>query len=97
MTDPIRRPEAEIIPPGEALHRGSGIWVPHDAAGAYRVRTVKLGPAGMILLALGIGAASVVGLFVLLGFALVSLAAIALVTVGVVIGNLLRGPSQRLR
>jgi hypothetical protein len=96
MSDPVRPPEAEIIPPGEPLRHRSGRWEA-EGAGVYRVRTVKLGPGGIALLVLGLGAAATVGFFVLLGAALISLAAIGLVTVGAVIAALLRGPGQRLR
>jgi hypothetical protein len=97
MTEPIRRPEPEIIPPGAPLPHGSRIWMSTGATGTYHTRTMRIGPLGTILLTLGIGAAAAAGLFILLGAALVSLAAIGLVTIGTVVAGLLRGPNQPLR
>jgi hypothetical protein len=97
MTEPTRQPEAEIIPPGAPLPRHPDPWRSTGTTATFRVRTVRLGPGGMVLLALGLGAAATIGVFILLGAALISLAAIGALTVGAAIAGLLRRPNQPLR
>jgi hypothetical protein len=102
MTEPIRQPDAEIIPPGEPLHHRSGLWGRadgewQDADGAHHVRVFRLGPVGATLLALGIGAAASVLLFLLLGAVLFGVAVFGLAAIGAAVVNLLRGPSHKLR
>jgi hypothetical protein len=92
-----RRPEQEIIPPGVPLHRASGVWVTSDMRGAHRVYAARVGPVGVALLTLGIGAVAGLSLLFLLGAAVIGLAAIGVLTVAGVISGLLRGPPRPLR
>jgi hypothetical protein len=91
---PRRQREPEIIPPGAPLPRDPRAWTPNAT---YRVRTVRIGPLGTALLALGIGAAAVLSLIVLLGAALIGATALSILIIGAVIASLLRGPPRPLR
>jgi hypothetical protein len=94
---PNRTPEAEIIPPGAPLPGGSRVWMTSEAPGAQRVYVRPIGPVGLVLLTLGIGAVAAVGIVFLLGLAFFGLAAIGVLTVIGIVAGLLRGPSRPLR
>ncbi len=99
MDKPTRRPpDPEIIPPGQPLyHRDSAIWESRDAGSVSRVYVRQVGPLGAILLALGIGAAAVFGIFLLLGTAIIGLAAIGALVIAGMIAGILRGPPRSQR
>jgi len=98
MAEPPNRPsEPEIIPPGAPLPYEPRVWMTSNMRGAQRVYTARIGPVGVALLALGIGAAAVLAIVVLLGAAVFGLAVIGALTLAGVIAGLLRGPSRPLR
>jgi hypothetical protein len=99
MDNPTRRPpDPEIIPPGQPLpHLAPEAWESREAGHVHRIYVRQIGPFGGILLGLGIGAAAVLGVFLLLGTAIISLAVVgALVIVGAIAG-ILRGPPRSPR
>ena len=61
--------EPEIIPPGK--QPDSGIWVSQTTRGVHRIYVTRLGPFGIILLAVAIGAIFTLILVLLLGFFLI--------------------------
>jgi hypothetical protein len=63
------RSEPEIIPPGKQPY--SGVWVSQAAGGSHRIYVTRLGPFGIILLAVAIGAIFTLILVLLLGFFLI--------------------------
>jgi hypothetical protein len=98
MNDPIdRRPEPEIIPPGTPLPRDRGVWVAGDIHRTHYVYTSRIGPVGLTLLTLGVGAVAVLGFFFLISAVLIGLAAIGIGTVAAIIAGILRKPNQPLR
>jgi hypothetical protein len=98
MSEPSnRRPEPEIIPPGEPLPRGSQVWVASDLHGTQQVYVRPIGPLGMALLALGAGVVAAFLIVFLLGAAVFGLAAIGVLTIIGIIAGLLRGPARPLR
>lgn len=91
MDKPTRpRSEPEIIPPGQ----GPEIWQGRDAGNVSRVYVKQVGPLGAILLTLGIGAAAVIAIFLLLGTAIIGLAAIGALVLAGAIAGILRGPPR---
>jgi hypothetical protein len=95
MSNPIeRRPEPEIIPPGQPLPREAVMWV---GAGSSRVYSARTGPVSLLLIALAVGVVGALGLIVLLGIAVISLIAGGLLTAAFIIAGILRKPSQPLR
>jgi hypothetical protein len=96
MDKPTRRPpDPEIIPPGQPLpQRGAEIWESRDAGNVSRIYVKQVGPLPAILLALGLGAAAVFGIFLLLGTALIGLAAIGALVIAGAIAGILRGPPR---
>lgn len=95
MSEPLdRRPEPEIILPGEPLPRASGI---RTTTGSHRVYVGRVGPIGLALAAVAIGVVGILGLVVLLGIAVISLIAGGLLTAAFIIAGILRKPSQPLR
>jgi hypothetical protein len=98
MTEPSDRfPEPEIIPPGAPLPRGSRVWVASDMRGAQQIYVKPIGPVGMALLTLGVGAVAALLIVFLLGAALFGLAAIGVLTLVGIIAGLSRGPARPLR
>jgi hypothetical protein len=98
MNDPVdRRPEPEIIPPGVPLRDRSGVWLRGDIGGTQYVRVTRVGPIGVGLMTLAIGAVGVLALLFLLSTAIIGLAAIGVLAVVGVIAGLLRGPPRPLR
>jgi hypothetical protein len=98
MTEPAnRQPEPEIIPPGAPLPRGSRVWVASDLRGTRQIYVRPLGPLGMALLTLGVGAVAGLALLFLLGTAIIGLAAIGVLTIAGIIAGILRGPPRPLR
>jgi hypothetical protein len=92
-----RPPKQEIIPPGAPLPGGSRVWMTDDLRGAQRVYVRPIGPLGMALLTLGVGAVVAFAIVILLGAALFGFAAIGFLTVVGIVAGLLRGPSRPLR
>jgi len=98
MNDPIdRHPEPEIIPPGAPLPRDRGIWMAADTPRTHYVYTSRIGPVGLGLLTLGIGAIAVLGFFFVVSAALIGLATIGVATIAAIIAGILRKPNQPLR
>ena len=97
MEDRINpRPEPEIIPPGAPLPRDRGVWT-SDIHRTHYVYTSRIGPVGLMLLTLGVGAASVLAILFLISAAFIGLAAIGVVTVAAIIAGILRRLNQPLR
>jgi hypothetical protein len=88
-----RQAEPEIIPPGADCAGKSRIWVSAGPHHTMRVRITRLGPVGIAALMLMIGILSLTGLMLVIGFALVGLAAAGVV--GAILSGLLRSLSQR--
>jgi hypothetical protein len=98
MNDPIdRRAEPEIIPPGAPLPGDRGIWLKADTPRTHYVYTSRIGPVGLTLLTLGVGAVAVLGFFFLISAALIGLATIGIATIAAIIAGILRKPNQPLR
>ena len=90
-----RQAEPEIIPPGADWAGKSRIWVPAGTHHTMRVRITRLGPVGIAALMLMIGILVLAGLMLVIGFALVGLAAAGVLVVGAILSGLLRSLSQR--
>jgi hypothetical protein len=89
--------EPEIIPPGAPLPRDRGLWTSADIGQVYYVHTSRVGPVGLALLTLGVGAVAVVATLFLLSAAFVGLAAIGAVALGVFLARILHKPNHPLR
>jgi len=90
-------PEPEIIPPGAPLPRERGLWPDGDLHHTHYVYATRVGPVGMALLTLGVGAVAALALLLLLSAAFVGLAAIGAITIGVIVAGILRRFNQPLR
>jgi hypothetical protein len=98
MSEPAKpRSEPEIIPPGAPLPRGARVWVSSDTGAAQQIYVKPIGPVGMALLTLGIGAVAALAIIVLLGAAVFGLATIGVLTLVGIVAGLLRGPTRPLR
>ena len=98
MAEPSNRPtEPEIIPPGTPLPGGSRVWVASGQAGEHHVYVRPIGPLGMALLTVAVGAVAALAIVVLLGAAVFGLAAIGVLTIAGIVAGLLRGPRRPLR
>jgi hypothetical protein len=89
------RSEPEIIPPGANSHSASRIWVSDGRNHTVHIQFARVGPVGMVLLALLIGVVGVTALFLLLGAALIGVATIGVLMVGGLAAGLLRCLSRR--
>ena len=87
--------EPEIIPPGADWPRASRIWVSTGPHQTTRIQITRLGPVGFALFVLLIGILALAGVTLLLGAALVGIAAGAVLIVGGIISSLSRRPSRR--
>jgi hypothetical protein len=87
--------EPEIIPPGAHSHSASRIWVSDARNHTVHIQVARIGPFGMVLLALLIGIVGVAGLFFLLGAALIGAATMGALIVGSLVAGLLRRLSRR--
>jgi hypothetical protein len=88
------RVEPEIIPPGARLRR-SPIDGFTDARFTQRIYISKIGPLGIILLALAIGIVSVGILILLLGAFLIWIPVIGLLVAAAMISGVLRSHFRR--
>ena len=93
--DGRKRPqsEPEIIPPGQ--RPDSGVWVSETMQGTDRIYVRRVGPFGIILWVLIIGAmlTLIVGLF--LGFFLIAIPVMAALIAIAIVSAVLRGYFQR--
>ena len=89
-TQGTRQVEPEIIPPRADPAGRSRIWVSATPHYKMRIRMTRLGPVGTVVLTLMIVIVGLAGLTVLLGFALVGLAAAGVFIVGAIVSGLLR-------
>jgi hypothetical protein len=92
-TPPSQEPrtEPEIIPPGHADGRSArDVHAYVDVHGAHRIHVARLGPFGIILLALVIALLTALMLIVLLGAVLVWIPIVALLVAAGIISGLLR-------
>jgi hypothetical protein len=90
-----RQAEPEIIPPGADLAGDSRIRVSAGPHQTMRIRITRLGPVSTALLMLMIGILGLAGLLLVLGFALVCLAAAGVLVVGAIVSGILRSLSRR--
>jgi hypothetical protein len=98
MDEQTRRPaEPEIIPPGVPLPGGSRVWVSTGAQGTQHIYVKPVGPLGLALAALALGAFAAIGLIIVVGFAVISLIAAGLLAAAFIVAGLLRKPNQPLR
>jgi len=88
--------EPEIIPPDSDWPRASRIWVStgrhHTAA---HIQITRLGPVGIAIIVLLIGVLAFVGMALLLGAALVGIAAAGVLIIGGILSNLSRRQFRR--
>jgi len=87
--------EPEIIPPGADWPRASRIWVSTGPYHTTRIQIARPGPVGITLFVLLIGILALAGMALLLGAALVGIAAGGVLIVGGIISSLLRRPFRR--
>ena len=92
-----RQAEPEIIPPGADWAGKSRIWVSAGQHHTMRVRITRLGPAGIAVLMLMIGILGLAGLMLVIGLALVGLAAAGVLVVGAILFGLLRSLPSAFR
>ena len=90
-----RYTEPEIIPPGADWPRASRIWVSTGPHHTTRIQITRLGPVAIALFALLIGIFALAGIALLLGAALVGVAAGGALIVGGIISSLSRRPFRR--
>ncbi|MGC2415656.1 MAG: hypothetical protein WA459_23530 [Stellaceae bacterium] len=86
----------EIYPPGSAIP-GERVWVSTGTHHTQRIYVARLGPVGLTLLALLIGAVAVASLFVLIGVAVISVTVGAALAIGAILTTVVRGRFRRLR
>jgi hypothetical protein len=84
--------EPEIIPPGVDWRRSSPIWVSTGPRHTTHIQITRLGPIGIALFVLLIGILASVGLFLLLGAALVGVVAAGVLIGGGIFSSLPRRP-----
>jgi hypothetical protein len=88
------RPEPEIIPPdrGDRQSRSgtAGIRVFLDGGGVHRIYVARLGPVGMIVLALMVGIVFTITLVLVLGAFLIWIPLVGLLVAAAIISGLLR-------
>jgi|SRR5215471_8924403 len=87
--------EPEIIPPGADWPRASRIWVSTGPHHSTRITITRLGPVGIAFFALLIGILALAGMALLVGAALVGIAAGAVLIVGGILSSLSRRPFRR--
>jgi hypothetical protein len=85
-----RQVEPEIIPPRVAPVGRSRIRISAAPHYTMRIEMTRLGPVGIVMLVLIIVILGLAGLTLLLGFALVGLAAAGVLIVGAILSGLLR-------
>ena len=85
----------EIIPPDAPYRDHSRVWV---ASGSHRIKIVKLGPFGSLVMAIAIGLVLLMGLFFLTSAFLILVPVVALLAAAAYIsGKLGHDPFKRLR
>jgi hypothetical protein len=89
-TQGTRQVEPEIIPPRADPAGRSPIWVSATPHYKMRIRMTRLGPVGTVVLMLMVVILGLAGLTLLLGFALVGLAAAGAFLIGAIVSGLLR-------
>src|SRR5262245_30227492 len=89
-----RQAELEIIPPGAERVGKPRIWVSAGSHHPVHIRIRRLGPRGLVVLMLMAGILGLAGLMLVLGFALVGLAAASVLMVGAIVSGLLRSLSR---
>jgi hypothetical protein len=87
--------EPEIVPPGADWPRAPRIWVSAGPHHTTRIQITRLEPVGTALFVLLIGILAVAGMALLLGAALVGIAAASVLIVGGIISSLSRRPFRR--
>jgi len=87
--------EPEIIPPGDNWQRVSRIWVSTGQHRAVRVQITSPGPVAFAVFILVIVILAVAGIALLLGAALVGIAAACLLIVGGIASSVLRRVFRR--
>jgi hypothetical protein len=93
--DPMEpRGSVEIIPPGEETRESSRIWI---AGGSHRVKIVKLGPFGSLLMAVAIGLVLLLGLAFFASAFLIIVPVAALLAAAAYLSGKLGNPFKRLR
>jgi hypothetical protein len=90
--------EPEIIPPGQEpadwRRGGADPWARHNVYGTHRVFVGRIGPIGLLLIAVLIGLVAAFVFVTVVGALFFLIPIAALVLVGVIIGGLMR---RRLR
>ena len=100
MSSPEKpRSEPEIIPPQAGAHsqRRDTIWVSADEGRTHRIYIRRLGPLGVILLALATGFIVALVLILLVGALLLWIPVVATLITIAIVSALLRGAFQSRR
>src|SRR5271165_2559316 len=74
----MSRSEPEIIPPSAEVRHRDAMWFTADEAGTHRIYVARLGPFGVLVLALGIGLFAAFTLVVAIGAFLIWIPIVAL-------------------
>ena len=98
---PVEKPrsEPEIIPPQAGAHSQwrDAIWISGDERGTHRIYVRRLGPIGVVLLALATGFVVALVLLLLLGALLLWIPVVAALITIAIVSALLRGAFQQRR
>jgi uncharacterized protein (DUF697 family) len=86
----MSRSEPEIIPPPAGLRDRDAKWFPADEPGTRRIYVARLGPFGVLVLALGIGLFAALTLVIAIGAFLIWIPIVALLIAAAVVSALLR-------
>jgi hypothetical protein len=86
--------EPEIIPPDQARReygdRPSGVWVSVDSHGTRRIHVRRVGPLGVLLIALLLGTLAALVFVILVGAFLIWIPVAILLFVAAIVGGLMR-------
>lgn len=95
--DSESRSEPEIIPPRAAARsqQRDATWISLDEHGTRRIYVTKLGPFGIIVLALAVGLVAALLLVLLVGALLLWIPVVAVLVTAAIISALLRSPFRR--
>jgi hypothetical protein len=93
------RSEPEIIPPqaGTRSQWRDAVWISVDKRGTRPIYVKRLGPFGVILLALAVGLVAAFLLVLLVGALLLWIPVVAVLVTVAIISTLMRPSSQRWR
>ena len=90
-----RRPtEPEIIPPGQepvdSRRNAADPWAQHNVYGTHRIYVRRIGPVGLLVVAVLIGLIAALVFVTIVGTLFFAIPIIALVLVGLILGGFMR-------